>query len=234
MGLQTQRRTSDARHAGSSRGLRRVTSAAAALAALASWLPTTGCVSPVELQLRREVSELRDTLRKKDDELGAKSATIDQLHRQLAVARSISEDDLKQIFYPEKLVIDPLSGGADYDSKPGDDGVTVYLQPVDRYGDVVKVPGDITIELYDLAAPPERKLIGEYHVPVDQVAKLWRGKLLAQHFAIKCPWAGRIPQNPELTIRAIFVDYLTKRVVSAQTTCKLKRPPGDTAPAQTK
>lgn len=196
------------------------------------WLPTLGCLSPVEAQLRREVAELRDTVRKNNDELGAKSATIDQLHRQLAVARSISEDDLKQIFYPEKLVIDPLSGGADYDGKPGDDGVSIYLQPVDRFGDVVKVPGDITIELYDLAAPPERKLIGEYHVPVDQVARLWRGKFLAQHFAIKCPWAGRVPQNPELTIRAIFVDYLTKRVVSAQTTCKLKRPPADTAPAE--
>jgi len=185
----------------------------------------SGCVTPAEQKLRDEISDLRKTLRQKDEQLLAQKVSLDEMTKQLALARSISEDDLKRIFYPERLVIDRLSGGADYDGQPGDDGVTVYLKPVDRYGDVIKVAGDIRIQLYDLAAQPDRNLIGEYFVPIDQVAKLWHGKLLTNHFTIKCPWPKGPPEHDEVTIRAVFVDYLTKRVVSAQSTCKVKLPP---------
>ena len=188
-------------------------------------LSTAGCVSPTELQLRREIADLRDQVSAQDNKLAAQSAAIDGLNRQLAAARGISEDDLKKLFYPERLTIDSLSGGADYDDQPGDDGVTVFLRPIDREGDVVKVPGDITIQLYDLAAPPGRNLIGEYKIPVEQVAKLWHGKLMTNHYTIKCPWPHGAPEHTEITIRALFVDYLTKRVVSAQTTCQVELPP---------
>jgi hypothetical protein len=191
---------------------------------LAAWL-VAGCQSPTEVSLRREIGDLRETIKQKDHQLVAQKASLDELDSQLRVARSISEDDLKRIFYPEKLVIDKLSGGADYDGNPGDDGVTVYLQPVDKDGDVIKVAGDIRIQLFDLAAPPQRNLIGEYFIPVDQVGKLWHGKLWTDHYSIKCPWPKGPPEHTEVTIRAMFVDYLTKRVVSAQATCQVKLPP---------
>jgi hypothetical protein len=191
---------------------------------LAAWL-VAGCQSPTEVSLRREIGDLRETIKQKDNQLVAQKASLDELDSQLRVARSISEDDLKRIFYPEKLLIDRLSGGADYDGQPGDDGVTVYLQPVDKDGDVIKVAGDIRIQLFDLAAPPQRNLIGEYFIPVDQVGKLWHGKLWTDHYSIKCPWPKGPPEHTEVTIRAMFVDYLTKRVVSAQATCQVKLPP---------
>lgn len=195
----------------------------AAGCAVIGW--AAGCVSQTELELRQQISRLRDTVRQKDDQLVAQKASIDELNQQLAVARSISEDDLKRIFYPERLIIDKLSGGAEYDQQPGDDGVTVYLKPVDREGDVIKVAGDVRIQLYDLAASPGRNLIGEYAIPVDQIGKLWHGKLLTGHYTIKCPWPNRPPEHPEITIRVTFVDYLTKRVVSAQRTCEVDLPP---------
>lgn len=197
----------------------------AAHTALVLLLLAAGCQTPIELKLRDEVSALRADVQKRDEQLVAQKATIDELNNQLRVARSISEDDLKRVFYPEHLVIDKLSGGEDYDGKPGDDGVTVYLRPVDRDGDVIKVAGDVRIQLYDLAAPPQQNLIGEYAIPVDQVGKLWHGKLLTNHYTIKCPFPHGPPKNTEVTIRAIFVDYLTKRVVSAQATCRIKLPP---------
>lgn len=185
----------------------------------------TGCQSPVEIALRREISELKTTLKQKDDQLVAQKAALDQVNEQLRVARSISEDDLKKVFYPETLVIDKLTGGGNYDGQPGDDGVTVYLRPLDKDGDVIKVAGDVRIQLYDLAAPGGQ-LIGEYFVPVDQIGKLWSGKLWTGHYTIKCPWPKEPPKHTEITVRATFVDYLTKRVVSAQATCNIKLPPG--------
>ena len=200
--------------------VRRVPLAGLLLAAL---LPA--CQPPPEVALRKEIAGLRDTLKQKDNQLLAQKATIDQLNGELRVARSISEDDLKRLFYPEKLEIERLSGGENYDDKPGDDGVTVYLRPVDKDGDAIKVAGDIRIQLYDLAAPADRNLIGEYFIPVDQVGKLWHGKLWTYHYAIKCPFPSGPPEHTEVTIRATFVDYLTKRVVSAQSTCQIKLPP---------
>lgn len=184
----------------------------------------TGCQTATEIALRREIATLRDAVQKKEHRLAAQQAALDELNQQLRVARGFSEEDLKKLYYPERLVIDSLSGGADYDRRPGDDGVTVYLRPVDRDGDAVKVPGDITIQLYDLAAPAQANFIGEYKVPVDQVGRLWHGKLLSQHYTIKCPWPHGPPQHAEITIRALFVDYLTKRVVSAQSTCQVELP----------
>ena len=194
--------------------------------ALCLALLVLGCQPPAEIELRREISQLRETVRAKDNELVAQKASIDTLNQQLDVARSISEDGLKKIFYPEQIELDKLSGGADYDGQPGDDGVTVYLKPVDKDGDVIKVAGDIRIQLFDLAAPPAQNLVGEYFIAVDQVGKLWHGKLLADHYTIKCPWPKGPPQHNEITIRATFVDYLTKRVVSSQTVCQVKLPPG--------
>ncbi len=192
---------------------------------MAAALVASGCQSPAEVQLRREVSELQTTVQSRDNQVAAQRAAIDELNSQLAVARAISEDDLKVLFYPDHLVIDKLTGGADYDNKPGDDGVTVYLRPIDRDGDLVKVPGDITIQLYDLAAPAQKNFIGEYRVPVDRCGKLWHGKLWTGHFSIKCPWPSGPPEHSEVTVRALFVDYLTKRVVSAQSVCKVNLPP---------
>lgn len=181
------------------------------------------------LDVRQEAEQLQRALRDRDDRLAAQQATIDELTQQLGVARRISEDDLKRIYYPERLEIDRLTGGYELDGQPGDDGVTVYLKPIDRYGDVLKVAGDVVIQLYDLAAPPGENLIGQYPVGIDQLAKLWHGQLMTGHYTVKCPWpdAAHAPRNPEITVRAVFVDYLTKRVVSAQSTCTVKLRPAD-------
>lgn len=189
-----------------------------------TWLlaAALGCAESPELALRREIDGLKATLKERDNKLAAAEAANRELNRQLSVARSISEDDLKRVFYPEKIEIDRLTGGFDNDGQPGDDGVVVYLRPIDRFGDVVKVPGDITIQLYDLAAPENRQFVGEYRVPVDRAGELWHGKLMTNHYTIKCPWPKSPPENSTITVRVVFVDYLTKRVVSAQSTCNVK------------
>jgi len=171
------------------------------------------------------MQRLREEVKKQQDELEARQATIQELTRRLEQARGIKDEDLKKIFRPEKLVIDGLSGGYDADGQPGDDGIVVYLRPVDAEGDALKIAGDIRIQLYDLAAPPAQNLLGEYFVPVEQSRELWHGKLMTNHYTVRCPWLRGPPKNPEVTIRATFVDYLTQRVISAQRTCTVNVPP---------
>ncbi|RMF75170.1 MAG: hypothetical protein D6744_13790 [Planctomycetota bacterium] len=187
--------------------------------ALAAIVGGCGGPDPV-VDLRRENQTLKNEIRDLKERVAAQQAAIEQLNRELTVARGLTDDDLKKIFYPETLRIGELSGGADYDGEPGDDGVTVYLQPIDRDGDVLKVAGDVRIELYDLAAPEGRKLIGEYYFPADKIAEHWYGQLMTYHYTLECPWQGEPPKHSEITIRATFVDYMTRRVITAQAVCE--------------
>ncbi len=184
-----------------------------------------GCMPPRNVDLQRRVEQLERTVAQQENDLAARDNTITALNEKLARARGLTAADLEHIFYPEKIAIDRLSGGADYDGKPGDDGVTVYIRPVDRDGDVVKVAGDVRIQLFDLSAPADRNLIGEYFVSADEISKLWHGKLMTDHYTIKCPWPGTPPTNREITIRVTFTDYFTQRILSAQTTCQVTLPP---------
>jgi hypothetical protein len=188
-------------------------------------LVSSGCQTQTELELQRQVTALSERIEEQDHQLVAQRATIEKLYQQIEKVRGLSSKDLERIFYPEKIEIASLSGGDDYDGQPGDDGITVYLRPVDRDGDAVKVAGDIRIQLYDLANPPNENLIGDYSVPADEVSKLWYGKFATYHYTLRCPWQKGPPKHDEITIRATFEDYLTKRVVTAQTVCKIKLPP---------
>jgi hypothetical protein len=187
---------------------------------------TGGCADTTVIDLRREITQLNDTIRQKDTQIVEQQSTIAELNRQIEAARGLTQADMETIVHPEKLVIGSLSGGDDYDGQPGDDGVTLYLQPTDRDGDALKVAGKITVELYDLANPPDQNLLGIVEVPVEKARELWYGKLMTQHYTVKCPWPrGRKPAHPEVTVRATFVDFLTRRVMTAQQTFTVKLAP---------
>lgn len=180
-----------------------------------------GCHNPSNIEAQREISQLKEEVRRRDNELAAQLAQITELQKQLMQARAFKPEDLEKLFYPEKIAFGTLTGGENYDSKPGDDGVTVYIRPLDRDGDVIKVAGDIRVELFDLSKSSDN-LIGRYDIPVDTVRKLWYGKLSTYHYTVKCPWLHGPPQNPEITVRATFRDYLTQRVLTAQTVVNVK------------
>ena len=99
--------------------------------------------------LRGKVARFKRVVEQRD-------ATISRLTRQVETLNSFDADRPTDLFAPIKIEIASLSGGSDYDGQPGDDGVTTHLRPRDAYGDVVKVPGRIKIQLLEntkLGAP---------------------------------------------------------------------------------
>lgn len=130
--------------------------------------------------------------------------------------------DAAKLFFPVEIQIDPLTGGSDFDDRPGDDGLTIYLRPIDQHGDAVKAPGTIEVEVLDLAA--RQHDVGRYRFEIDQLGELWIAKLMTDHYTLKCPWKGAPPQNSELTVRVSFEDYISGRVLTAQTVCNVRLP----------
>lgn len=185
-----------------------------------------GCASPEVRDLQRKLEARERQVAALSNDLAARDVTLEELRTSLLRAQNFDPDRFAKIYYPVALRIASLSGGADYDGQPGDDGVTVHLQPLDRDGHALKAAGDIRIQLFDLAAEGGAQQVGECRVGVDEAAKLWFSAGWTAHYTVKCPWAGPPPAHDEITIRATFTDYLTTNVITAQSTCRIRRAPG--------
>ncbi len=198
------------------RGARR---AALVLALGVSLFALTGCFRS-EADLQRENVRLREQLADCNDRLAAQESMLTDLRSQLETARALTDADRAALIAPKKLLLGRLTGGEDYDGRPGDDGVTAHFQLLDEVGDPIKVAGDVTIELFDLSSGGAPRRIGNCRYPAAEVRKKWVSTLLTYMFAIECPFE-QPPQGSEITVRVTFLDYLTRNSLTAQTTVRL-------------
>ena len=148
------------------------------------------------------------------EELKARKAQITRLQA-LGVRR------LDLLNSAARIEIDRLSGGYNHDGRHGDEGVVVYLKPLDAEGDVIKAAGEIEIQLWDLAGTPQELLVGQYVLDAMHARELWYGKFLNKHYTIHCPWREQPPRHDEVTVRALFTDYVTGEVLSDQRVCRI-------------
>jgi len=161
--------------------------------------------------LRRDKERLERTVAERD-------ATISSLQQQTETLKKLGPDRKADFFAPVKLEIASLSGGADYDSKPGDDGITVYLRPRDADGDVVKVPGRMRVQLVDNTNIGSPRVLGVYAFEdLNEVRKTWHGKFGTQNFTLKCPFPPgvQLPKSRRVLVSAEFLDLLTGAMLTA-------------------
>ena len=132
---------------------------------------------------------------------------------------------LEKLFHVEKIHLGRHTGGIDTDGEFGHDAIKVYLLPTDRSGSTVKAAGSVKIQVFDLALPAERNLIGQYEWSVDEISKCFSGGFMTYHFSFVCPWKKTtLPVHEQLTVRVEFLDYLTGKTFTAQKACKVKLP----------
>jgi outer membrane murein-binding lipoprotein Lpp len=194
--------------------------------ALVAAVLLAGCNGPTTAerfrQLDQQVRDLNDQVDKLAKEGAAKDAMIEAQRKQITTLQHLGEKRLDRLPHVERIELDRLTGGANYDGKPGDDGVTVYLQPIDQDGHVIKAAGEIRIQLFDLANPDGRRLIGEYRLDVDHTREAWQGRLMTYHYTVKCPWRAGPPAHDEITVRVEFLDYLTGKTFRTQKLVKVR------------
>ena len=177
----------------------------------------SGCNNPGErARLVKDNENLRRRSEGLERTIAQRDATVARLHQQIRNLQAFPPDQPADLFTPVKIEIVSRSGGADYDDRPGDDGVTVYLQPIDADGDAVKVPGRITVQLLDNANLDAPRVIKVYRFSDPfNLRRLWFGKLGSDHYSLKCPFprGTRIPR--QVLVNVEFVDYLTGRTLTA-------------------
>ena len=198
--------------------------ATAALVAVVG-VGVAGCGSPSEanIKLRKENATLRDEITTLKRDRTADRATIKALQSQTPSVATLNTDRLDALYTAHGLQFGRLTGGANLDpDKPGDDGLKVYVVPIDRSGDQLKAAGAFTVEAFDLAASPAR--IGEWTFDEEQSRKLWVGGALIYDYVLPCPWQT-VPRHKKLTVKVTFTDALTQRQFTADKPVEVKPPP---------
>lgn len=189
-------------------------------------LPLLGCASGTDVgkcwrerdALKQDVDQMQRTLADRDSQINGLQQQIDNL-------RLFGPDRPADAFAPVKIEITSLSGGADYDGKPGDDGINVYLRLLDADGDQVKAPGQIRIQLLDNTDLQSPRTIGVYpFTKLEEVRHLWHGRFGTYHYALKCPFPANVqlPKTGQLIATAEFADYLTGKTLTADATVRFK------------
>lgn len=167
---------------------------------------------------RGNVDLLEARLRQQEDRLYELQSQLAQAHTELTTARretDLLRDQLANrgtaALLPEQttvlsrvegLGIDPLlSGGLDRDEKPGDDLLAAMVTPRDADGNVLKLPGTLRLELFDLARPADKQRIGQWEFDPEQTRDHWHNGLLGSGYRFRLPWQ-QIPQHEALLLHA--------------------------------
>ncbi|MBX3395817.1 MAG: hypothetical protein KF841_10660 [Phycisphaerae bacterium] len=190
-------------------------------------------------RLNDENQRLKTELAQKNDQLAEQAATI-------ATLRGLEGDrSLDRVVHVAGIRIDRLSGGYD-DNRDGiDDGVVVYVLPVDQFGGPMRASGSAGVTILNLTQANKPSVILDRNFSVDELGQMWYGTFLSSHYTIKLPWesggsdaavdrvtpagqrgasSGVSPARPparEITVVVTFTDLLTGSVHTAQQVVKV-------------
>ncbi len=189
-----------------------------------------GRPSAVNIELRKKNQELADRVAVLERQHEADQATIRAIEQSRGTISHLPSTQLSAAFTVHGLSLLRLTGAADWDaSRPGDDGVKVYVVPVDQTGDVLKAAGSIVVEAFDLSNEKLLRL-GRWEFSPEEAAQFWRGRLGRYEYALTCPWQS-MPTHPAITLKVSFTDILSGRTFDTQTQVQLGQLPPATAPA---
>src|SRR5438105_3260874 len=100
-----------------------------------------GCAAPnsANIQLRKQNQSLRDQIAQLNRRHEADDATIKGLENGGTAVQVLPTGRTERLFTVHGLKLGRLTGGADLDpAKPGDDGIKIYIVPIDDDGDSLK------------------------------------------------------------------------------------------------
>ena len=123
-----------------------------------------------------------------------------------------------------KLFINPLhTGGIDGDSKPGDDGLSLLLEPRNEAGQFVPQEGNVSIALLDPAKVGDAARVARWNFDAAETKEAIQAVGSARGIHLEMPWPSRAPENGQLKL---FVRYETPdgRKLEAQRDVFIKLP----------
>lgn len=98
-------------------------------------------------------------------------------------------------------------GGYDADGQPGDEGITVVVQPYDQQGRLLEAPADVTVVALDPAEVGDAARLARWDLPAELTSHLFSSIGNTRGMKLELPWPGDPPKH-ELV--HVFVRYITR------------------------
>lgn len=195
------------------------------MCALSAGCVTRGDTEALEAVLRsheNRIESLESELAEAREELLVARREVEHFRSQAAASGAVvlASEQSDVLFRAEGLRINTLlTGGLDEDGRPGDDVLSVVLEPFDNDGQTLKLPGDVTIELIDPALPGDEETIGRWSWPAREVRNAWHAGLLVAGFKFRLDW--QTPLEHETLVLHARMTTADGRVFDATETVKI-------------
>ena len=118
-----------------------------------------------------------------------------------------------------------LTRGRNWDDQPGDDGLSIVIEPRNAAGACVPLPGAVTVAVLDAAETGEHRRVALWDIDAQEVARHVRNAPEARGIYLDLPWPEQPPRHSQLSL---FVRYVTadgrrlviERKIAVQTPAK--------------
>lgn len=99
-----------------------------------------------------------------------------------------------------------LTGGYDFDKKPGDEGVMVVIEPRNRNGQYVDETGQLSIVVLDPSREGKEAYVARWDFDAAEAQAKMKRSLLGKGIHLQLPWTSGYPEHETLVL---FVRYET-------------------------
>jgi hypothetical protein len=205
----------------------------ACLLAAAAGLLAAGCsATPYQhTDVIKQNEQLTRDNRHLAEQLAEANRQIADLARQVRWGHQMTDRQRADLVTVTDIALGRFTGGIDTDGAPGDDGIKIYLQPLDAEGTVLKAVGTLDVQLFDLGIEQADRRIGHWTLTPGELRKAWSSSFLGASFRPVLPFQNGLPAHEHLTCRVAFTDLLTGRGFVKQADFDVKPPPAAPAAA---
>jgi seryl-tRNA synthetase len=157
-----------------------------------------------ETQLQRQIEQSK----KENKQLGERIQVLTGVR---------AEHKLEDVYTLQSIKIHKYTGFYDKDEDGKKEKLIVYIQPIDRQGDIIKAPGAVDVQLDGW----DGKRLGRWHVRENELKKLWFSTLIKGNYRLMFDIADKVDDFTEpFTVKVTFTDYLTGKIFNEQRAIK--------------
>ena len=174
----------------------------------------------------KEIKTLKQEKTQLTRQIEQSKSETEQLKEHIQVLSALPpEVNLENLDRLQRIRITGYSNLYDKDKDGRKEKLIVYIQPIDRDGDIIKAAGAVDVQFWDLNKDNGQALLGQWHVEPNELKKLWLARFLTTNYRLTFDVADKIDEYEEpLTVKVTFTDYLTGKVFKEQKVIKPLKP----------
>jgi outer membrane murein-binding lipoprotein Lpp len=177
--------------------------------------------SSANVELRRQVADLQQQTDQLQSDLQSCRQENSGLQQRMATLAQAREDaNLASLYNLTGIKIGRFTGLYDKDDDGEIESLIVYIQPMDDTGDIIKAPGSVQVELWNLNNA-ENSLISQWNIEPEKLKELWFSTVLTINYRLTFDISNKLDEfSQPLTVKVRFVDYMTGKTFNEQTLIK--------------